>query len=423
MPKLEFVKDDNTDRDYPDAFEITGAEFKIGDDYVCAEPCGGGGEHLLGDQHVYVETWGDDSTPVYPDPERIGCKLDPFATITRAFEYINSIVTIHGVIFLHLGAGEFFISEIIKVIHPNKIVILGIDYSTDNIVFTDSVTCDYYGVWYGSTALIVDNTTAVKIIFEIGGLSVYFGDMSDGLLAGHCSDGTIGVLSGGQGNGILESITFATETDSSFFGNLSVMRQYFSSCSNGIIGLNGGGFYSNVKYDVIDTFIFKISANATDFGDLEIARYASHSFADDSIGFFMGGRGEGTNDPTFGEMFKTTFSIKSNANYFGDLLNIRAYGGACSDRTTGLIGCGNDYMITDVIESLIMASASFTTDWGNLTAKTFVGGCSSGVYGAFVGGNLNSNAFNRVHFSTKVVNLDFGNILTGTSGLSGLAGN
>ena len=44
MPaKIRFVHDDNTTRPFPDAFEVDQAEFKINGDYVCVEPCGGGG--------------------------------------------------------------------------------------------------------------------------------------------------------------------------------------------------------------------------------------------------------------------------------------------------------------------------------------------------------------------------------------------
>ena len=41
--KIEFVEAENTDREYPNAFIIDEAMFKVNGVYVCVEPCGGGG--------------------------------------------------------------------------------------------------------------------------------------------------------------------------------------------------------------------------------------------------------------------------------------------------------------------------------------------------------------------------------------------
>jgi len=120
-PRIEYIKDENSDRAYPNAFIVDEAMFKVNGEYVCVEPCGGGG-HLFGDQYIYVSSDGSDSSMV-------GSETNPFLTIFRAMEYVMSIDVVGGDIFVVFqDEGPFYINETVIINHQNKIHWIGNEY-------------------------------------------------------------------------------------------------------------------------------------------------------------------------------------------------------------------------------------------------------------------------------------------------------
>ena len=178
--QIQFVKDDNTDRDFPDAYQIKDMMFKINGEYVCVDPCGGGNvKHLLGNQHVYVTIDGDDSYPAEKDPEREGIYSDPFATIERAMEYVNTIVAISGNIYIHVGDGTFYVDETVLIDHPNMIVIIGDNITGNNIVIND-ICYGNINFWFGGSGYFAGFKPIYGIewvIINIPSNTQYFGDL------------------------------------------------------------------------------------------------------------------------------------------------------------------------------------------------------------------------------------------------------
>jgi hypothetical protein len=84
-----------------------------------------------------------------------------------------------------------------------------------------------------------------------------------GVFAG--GSGTGGVLSGNQN--IIDYITIQTTGNATDFGDLTVARYYTAGCSDASRAIFGGG-RSDANLDVIDYITIDTTGNATDFGDL-----------------------------------------------------------------------------------------------------------------------------------------------------------
>ena len=106
-----------------------------------------------------------------------------------------------------------------------------------------------------------------------------FGDLSSGRheLAA-TSDGSRGVFGGGNSNiNIMEYITIATLSNTTDFGDLTIARIFLAATSDGSRGVFGGGYFSasgsSIAVDTIDYIPISTTGNATDFGDLTLARW------------------------------------------------------------------------------------------------------------------------------------------------------
>ena len=69
-------------------------------------------------------------------------------------------------------------------------------------------------------------------------------------------------------------ITVASTGDATDFGDLAVARYAMGACSNNIRGLLGGG-YDGSDYNRIDYLTIQTTGNTTDFGDLTTSRRQS----------------------------------------------------------------------------------------------------------------------------------------------------
>jgi hypothetical protein len=122
--------------------------------------------------------------------------------------------------------------------------------------------------------------------------AVSFGTMSQGSYGGHSgtiSNGTRGIFaiggstaSGGYNNTIIY-ITIATPSNSTDFGDLTQGRADGGQCGDSTRGVFGGGKFTSggsSGVNVIDYITIDTTGNATDFGDLTSARYATAGLGD-----------------------------------------------------------------------------------------------------------------------------------------------
>jgi len=80
---------------------------------------------------------------------------------------------------------------------------------------------------------------------------------------------------------VIDYITITSAGNATDFGDLTVARYALAACSNGIDGRGvfGGGWTDSMVND-IDYVMIATLGNATDFGDLTVARYGLAACAD-----------------------------------------------------------------------------------------------------------------------------------------------
>ena len=97
-------------------------------------------------------------------------------------------------------------------------------------------------------------------------------------------------------------------------------------------GVFGGGYIppSPIQKNTIDYITISTPGNATDFGDLTVARYDLAATSDGSRGVFGGGVDPGPGPAYYNTIDYITISTPGNATDFGDLTQGRHYLAATS---------------------------------------------------------------------------------------------
>jgi hypothetical protein len=107
-----------------------------------------------------------------------------------------------------------------------------------------------------------------------------------------------------------------------------------ASSGGGGRGVFGGGFAGGYS-DVIDYVEIGSTGNATDFGDLTVARYGPASCSSSTRGLFAGG-GIPSGSGVSNVIDYVTIASTGNATDFGDLTVTRYTHAGCSDSHGGL---------------------------------------------------------------------------------------
>ena len=149
---------------------------------------------------------------------------------------------------------------------------------------------------------------------------------------------TRGLIAGGYisptGTNNIEFITIATTGNSQTFGELSAARGNFTGLCSSTRGVFAGG--TNSPNNTIDFVTIASTGNAQDFGDLlEGNTAACCSTSNNTRGVIMGGDLQPSNAFT-NTMQYVTIATTGNAQDFGDMLTVGAYGNATSDSHGGL---------------------------------------------------------------------------------------
>ena len=136
--------------------------------------------------------------------------------------------------------------------------------------------------------------------------------------------------------------------------------------SNGVFG---GGYDGSNNVNVIDYIAITTLANATDFGDLTVARntLAATSNGTSDRGVFGGG---GSPDNTIDYI---TISTPGDATDFDDLTVARDYLSATSNATNdrGVFGGGYSSAADNTIDYITISTPGNATDFGDLTVARY----------------------------------------------------
>ena len=272
----------------------------------------------------------------------------------------------------------------------------------------------------GATPAISNVITFIEM--SSNGQTGDFGDLTQVINSspGACSSSTRGIVGGGGGPSspnnlnVMEFVTISNTANAQDFGDLSVARRGIAACGNDTRGLWGGGRSdpsgSNPD-DTIDFVTIATLGNASDFGNLSVARRYLGSTSSTTRGFWMGG-----NSPSASDVIDfITITTTGNAADFGNLTAARSSCEACSSATRAIvIGGFISPAYVNTIDFFTMASSGNATDFGDSTTVSGDSSpCSNSIRGYRVGGGNDStqmNSIDFVTFSTTGNAQDFGDL-------------
>ena len=279
-----------------------------------------------------------------------------------------------------------------------------------------------------------------KFPFAIDANATDVGDLSvaRSYLAGQSSE-LRGYTSGGASNAnVIDKFPFASNGNATDVGDLTFGRYNTAGQSNGNVdGYTSGGSLPGFSSptNVIDKFPFATDANATDVGDLTIARRQIAGHSSTGSGYTSGGRRAPT-APTPNNytniIDKFPFASNANATDVGDLTALRVTVVGQSSNVSGY-SCGGytrrtpqvpaplaPITVSAVIQKFPFASDANATDVGNLTVARGAGaGQSSTVSGYTSGGYTGSNVIDKFPFATDANATDVGDLSGARSSTAG----
>lgn len=304
----------------------------------------------------------------------------------------------------------------------------GIDWGGDRGVFAGGFTQNPTA--YSNIIDYIDITTA--------GNASDFGDLTVGRYSGDgASNGSRGVfMAGGTSSGasnIIDYITISTTGNATDFGDMVFADQYYNSCASdvtraysfgGARGAAGSYAYMNhIQYITIAT-----TGNATDGGNLTVAKSSSCAWNDATTAVIMGGITTGGGALNNIDYF--TMSTSGNASDFGDLTDTVKQGPAgAGDATYALCAGGRRGTSTNpngdsaAIDYITIQTTGNASDFGDLTAyKSGLTGTGNGTYATFAGGDASgtrTNVIEVVTVSTPANAADFGDLTAGREAPAG----
>jgi hypothetical protein len=214
------------------------------------------------------------------------------------------------------------------------------------------------------------NMTTVADTTDVGDLT----ESDHHRCAGHMST-TYGFASGGtepSGINTINRFPFASDSNASDWGNLTVVKAWHSGISSETYGYTaGGGAGGSNPVNVIDKFPFASSAGSTDVGNLtENAGQTPGGQQSETYGYRSGGRVTSPNVSAV-TIDKFSFASDGDATDVGDTTLGRFNNSDSSSSTHGYTHGGWSSItsaLSDVIDKHSFSTDGNSTDVGNLTA-------------------------------------------------------
>ena len=183
-------------------------------------------------------------------------------------------------------------------------------------------------------------------------------------------------------NPIEGTVRFNDDLNTLEFFNGNEWRQFTYNQGQSGRGLFGGGESPVVAN--IDSINIQSQGNATNFGNLSVARRIVGGFSSNIRGLWGGGSTPSNSDV----IDYVTIVSEGNAIDFGNLTAATDQTAACSSSTRGLVGGGEGPSITNVISYVEISTIGNSLDFGDLSEnKRGHSGMASATRGFFCGGN------------------------------------
>ena len=220
---------------------------------------------------------------------------------------------------------------------------------------------------------------------------------------------------------IIDYITIHSEGNATDFGDLTVARSDCANVSSSTRGIFAAGIigYS----DVIDFVTIATTSNATDFGDTTSARQQPAGASNQTRGIIAGGKSPASNPAGVNTIEFITIASTGNGQDFGDLLATQAGHFGTSSPTRAIFAGGYTPAETNVIQFVTIATAGDATNFGDLTVARG-GGAGGGnlTRGLFYTGYASPALTNVIDFITIATTgdaTDFGDAITARGEISG----
>ena len=162
---------------------------------------------------------------------------------------------------------------------------------------------------------------------------------------------------------VIDKFPFAADGNATDVGDLTTIKGGNAGHSSARFGygyVSGGAYIPNAQiWNIIEKFPFAADANATDVGDLTVARYRLAGQSSDVSGYSSGGENAVVN-AVYNTIDKFPFSSDTNATDVGDLTTANTNNAGQSSRENG-------YHTRGTIEKFPFASDTNATITGNIT--------------------------------------------------------
>jgi hypothetical protein len=209
----------------------------------------------------------------------------------------------------------------------------------------------------------------------------------------------------------IEYITITTTGDATDFGNLTVARQLAGAAASHTRGLFACGNTPSYS-DVIDYITIASTGNAADFGDATFAFDSVHAGASNSVRAVFAGGYKSPNVQNI--MDYVQISSLGDATDYGDLTVARQNLIATASPTRGLwFGGGDPSAPVVTIDYATLASTGNNADFGDMTsARRNAHAGSTGVIGAQGGGRIAAaqDTIDFVTIASTGNGIDFGDL-------------
>ena len=250
------------------------------------------------------------------------------------------------------------------------------------------------------------------------GNSQDFGDLTYAAIgAGGVGSSTRGIIAAGYGPGLggntnrMDYITISTSSNGTDFGDSTEARHEMGCASSDTRGLFGGGTTPSFS-DVIDYVTIATIGNAVDFGNLTDGRRNAGGVSSPTRAVFSGGRDDTPASDTEKNILDyVTIASTGNATDFGDLTVARGRHASVCSSTRGVFAGGDPGV--NVIDYITIASTGNATDFGDTitTVANSSGGASNKTRGVFLVAMISPSSTNAMQFVTIATtgnSVDFG---------------
>jgi len=259
------------------------------------------------------------------------------------------------------------------------------------------------------------------------GNAVDFGDLLFAVHSGAAvSNGSRIVTGGGYRvtspaavSNVLQYWASASTGNATDFGDLTVARRRIGAAGDATRGIWGGGQDGSNRSNVMDYITIASAGNATDFGDRTVSEDYISSTNDATRSVF------GAGEPGYKDTLDyVTTQTAGNATDFGNLVVAvyEGHTGVIADATRGLfVGgyVGSSPWATDQMAYITIQTTGNATDFGNLdTNRASPAGTSNGTLGVVMGGgdfpssSGDHDKIQKVTIQTAANATDFGNLIS-----------